>query len=81
MSMSKHIDISEYIKKRDKALITLDKEKLEELFTDTDTEIPEDEEVFWAGVHKARIQVTSMPETLKDESRMWLLANGYCEMI
>lgn len=75
------MEISDYVTKRNKALESLNKEELEKLFTGAGIEVPENEEVFWAGVHKARMQVTSMSDRLKEESAAWLLANGYHEMM
>jgi len=35
------------------------------------------DEVRLIAMHKARIEVTSMPEALKSESKQWLISRGY----
>lgn len=71
------MEIAEYVKKRDEALLSLDKEKLVELFKDAGVETPNDEQTFWAGVHLARLQVTAFSDLVKAESLGWLHANGF----
>lgn len=75
------MELTEYVERRNKALITLDKEQLTSLFKIAGVPIPEDEETFWAGIHKARIQVESMPSLLKTESKKWLEERGFSSSI
>lgn len=37
----------------------------------------ETESMFWAGVHKEILQISSAPPEVKDRSREWLIRNGY----
>ena len=53
--------ISEFAKKRNEVLFSLDKERILD-FCGGDA--PEDDEVFWAGVYKAICNITSTPPTL-----------------
>lgn len=71
------MEIKEFIERRNAALLSLDKGKIIDLFNETSTEIPEDETTFWAGVHMARLQVTSFSSEVKAESLGWLHANGF----
>lgn len=71
------MDIKTYETRRNEALLSLDKNKLEALFTEAGVDIPEDETLFWAGVHMARLQVPSFSAEMKAESLGWLHANGY----
>ena len=71
------MDIQEYVKKRDDAMLSLDRERIIALFNETKIEIPEDETTFWAGVHMARMEVKSFSAEVKAESLEWLHANGF----
>lgn len=70
--------IRDYVKRRNKALLSLDQEKMRELVLETGGEVPEDEKVFLAGMHIARLEVTSFSDEIKAQSLGWLHANGYC---
>lgn len=71
------IKMKEFIDRRDSALLSLNKEDLVALFNETAAGLPGSETIFWAAVHKARLQVTSFPDEVKAESRDWLHANGF----
>lgn len=71
------MDIHEYVKRRDAALLSLDKEKLVELFGLAGVEMPESDRDFWGGVHIARLQVRHFSDEVKAESLGWLHANGF----
>ena len=65
------------IKERDEALLSLDKDKIIKTFKKYGVCIPKDERIFWAGIHKARIEVLSFPEDVKNVSIKWLIENGF----
>ena len=70
--------IKNFIKQRNEALLSLDKDKIIALSEESGPyEIPEDESVFWAGVHKARLGVVSFSPEVKEESRNWLREHGF----
>ena len=71
------MNIAEYNKQRNKALLSLDKQELQRLAKENNTKIPEDEKVFWAGVHYARLNITSFSEEVKQVSHDWLIDNGF----
>jgi len=71
------MEISDYVKERNKALLSLDKAELESLFAKAGVKMPDDDIEFWAGVHIARLQVTTFSDEVKAESLGWLHANGY----
>lgn len=72
------MDIKEFIKQRDEALLSLNKEKIIALSESSGPyEVPDDENVFWAGVHKARLGVVTFSEEVKEESRSWLNKHGF----
>lgn len=39
--------------------------------------LEEDENMFWAGVHKEILQISSAPPEVKAKSKEWLITNGY----
>jgi hypothetical protein len=71
------MDIETFVKRRNDALISLKKDDIVALFNETGAAIPDDETTFWAGVHMARMQVTTFSDEIKAESLGWLHANGY----
>ncbi len=73
------MDIKEFIKQRNEALLSLDKEKILAVSKASGPSVlpPEDEKVFWAGVHYARLGVVDFSEEVKQESRAWLKNNGF----
>ena len=71
------MDTEIYVTRRNEALLSLDKNKLETLFTEAGVDIPEDETVFWAGIHMTQLQIPSFSAEVKAESLGWLHANGY----
>ena len=73
--------IKQFVKDRNEALLSLDKEKIISFLNKYGTPVPEKEIVFWAGVHKTRLEVTSFDESVKEVSRKWLRDNGFKEGI
>ena len=71
------MELEIYVKKRNSALLNLDIEELKNVFAEAGVDIPNSEIEFWAGVHRARLQVSSFPPCVKAESVEWLHANGY----
>jgi len=70
------------LRERDAALLSLDKDIIVRYFKKY--EIPydkSDDTVFWAAVHKARLQLDKMPEEAKVASRQWLNENGFKDTI
>lgn len=76
---SKSKRLSRYIEDRDKAVRSLDLEKFrkfQEKWSDVLTEWPGDE-VAEIAMHKMAVEITSMPEEIKEKARKWLLDRGY----
>jgi hypothetical protein len=77
------MDIKTFVEIRNEALLSLDKEKILNMIkvSNPNCKIPTVDDVFWAGVHKARIAVVDFPENIKNESRDWLSENGFSNEI
>ena len=71
------MSIKKFVKERNAALLSLNAGIIRETFARHGVEFPADDKVFWAGVHKARMEVVSFPETEKEISRKWLIKNGF----
>lgn len=65
--------IDDLIKMQREALLSLDAVKIIAYMRTYHIEIPDDPEVFWGMIHKARIAVDWMPEPEKEISRKWLI--------
>lgn len=78
--------MDEFIKDRDEAFASGDIEKVKAYCEKYDIEIPEDENIFKAGMHKAICNMYLMPDSkisLEQYNRSyeWLIANGYTPSI
>ena len=73
--------IRKWVKKRDAALLSLDKERIQRFCMENGTPIPKNEKVFWAGVHKAIVHMNAATEEQKQRSFEWLLLNGFSPFI
>ena len=71
-----NFNFDDFIRERNEALRTMDMGKILAYMFKYRIPAPNDETVFWAGLHKARCHITDMPEELKAESRAWLEAHG-----
>lgn len=71
-------NIKDFVKDRDEALLSLDKEKI--IKFSKKYGIPyttSNETVFWAGIHKAIIQLKSATNEQKLNSVNWLTEHGF----
>jgi len=66
-----------FVSERNAALRSLDKEKILAYAKKYQIELPREEEIFWAAVHKARLEITAMESAEKEVSRQWLKEHGY----
>lgn len=78
--------VSEFAKERDEAFLSGDKEKIIAYCKKYDIQVPEDEEVFWIGVHKAICNLFLAPEspiTIEqfNKSCDWLAEHGHSPSI
>ena len=78
--------MDEFIKDRDEAFASGDIEKVRAYCKKYDIKIPEDENIFKAGMHKAICNMYLMPDSkinLEQYNRSyeWLIANGYTPSI
>lgn len=73
-------DLDAFIRERNEALLSLDREKIEAHMRKYECPIPADDEMFWAGIHKARTAVKTFPEDERKKSRDWLADRGLSHM-
>ena len=70
--------ILDFVRDRDAALLSLDREKILAYFRKYHVRIPQNEKVLWASIHKARLSILcGIPESEKEKSRQWLRENGF----
>ena len=72
--------LNEFIKDRDTILSHLDKpdyQEIENYCKKYKIPMPSDSITILAGLHKARLQVTTIPKELKEKSKLWLKENGF----
>lgn len=74
--------MEDFIKERNEALLSLDKEKILAYGKKYNVKFPEDEKILWAGVHKAicnlyLIPVNKITKEQYEKSKEWLKENGF----
>jgi len=69
--------LRKYAEERDAALLSLDKKKIQMFLTNYGVPIPENEMVFWAGVHEAILHINAASAEQRINSVMWLYEHGF----
>lgn len=78
--------MDDFIKDRNEAFVSMDKEKILAYCKKYDITMPEDEDIFWAGVHKIvcnlfLIEDSPIPIEQYNKSYDWLKEHGYSPSI
>lgn len=71
------MNVKQFVKERDEALLSLDKERIVKFLNEYGATVPKDEMVFWAGVHKAICHLESANAGQKLNSMIWLVNHGF----
>ena len=74
-------ELRKFVKERNAALLSLDKEKIQKYCEKYGVPIPENEKVFWAGVHKSILHIDAGTDEQKQNSLKWLLENGFSPVL
>ena len=74
MSNNKLLD--RFVHDRNKALLSLDRKKIERFARKYGIHIPSSEEGFWRGVHKAICGINTFPFEVRQRSADWLFEHG-----
>ena len=69
--------LKKYVKERNKAMFSLDEKKIKAFCRKWGVPIPENENVFWAGVHKVILHTTASTDAQKAHSLLWLVMHGF----
>lgn len=73
----KRKNFEEFIRMRDTILLSLNKEKIMAFSKLCNIPMPEDDLVFWAGVHKAVLAIKSATPEQKLYSERWLTEHNF----
>jgi hypothetical protein len=71
------MNMSNFVKERDEAILSLDKDKIISYMKKYDIPINSNDLVFWASMHKAIMVMRSASKEQKENSSKWLKANGF----
>lgn len=71
--------MTEFVKERNEALFSLDKDKILACAEKYQVPMPTNELGFWGGVYKAILGITNAPEDKKQIARKWLREHGMSE--
>lgn len=69
--------MSNFVKERNEALLSLDKDKILAYCKKYGAPIPKNETVFWAGIHKAILGLNAATQEQKEKSAAWLVEHGF----
>lgn len=68
--------MQQFLKDRNDALLSMDKEKITAYLRKYGSPVAQSEEIFWAGVHKARTACLQLPTEERRKSKEWLAERG-----
>jgi hypothetical protein len=70
------MNYTSFVKERNKALLSLNRKKIERFAKKYGISMPDSEEAFWRGVHKAICNITNIPFEVRQKSADWLFEHG-----
>lgn len=70
------MSITEIMTERNAAFLALDEARIRAYCAIVGAKLPAEPVIFWAGIHKARMVITTMPESARATSREWLAEHG-----
>lgn len=73
--------IKSYVKERNEAFFSLDKDKIIAFCKKYNIPIPKNDLVFWAGIYKSILVITTAPQDLKEKAGKWLDEHGFSREI
>lgn len=73
-------EFEQFNQDRDEALLSLDRAKIEAFASRYGISMPEDDDTFWGGIHKARLHANALSEEEKEQSRQWLRKEGFSDI-
>lgn len=69
--------LNKYAKERNRAFLSLAEKKIRAFCKKWNLAVPQNEQAFWAGVHKVIYHTTAATAEQKANSAAWLLENGF----
>lgn len=63
------IDVKEFVKERNEALFSFDREKITSYLSKYGTQVPDNDDVFWGSVAKAVMSITNAPEDARQKAK------------
>lgn len=73
--------MKQFVKERNEALFSLNKEKITRYMNKYGTKVPDNELIFWAGVYKAICNITDAPREIKEKASEWLKSHCLSEKV
>lgn len=63
------IDVKEFVKERNEALFSFDREKITSCLSKYGQPVPDNDDVFWGSVAKAVMSITNAPEDARQKAK------------
>lgn len=67
----------EFLRERNDAILSMDEEKFHDLVRKYGITEPQEDIVFWAGIHKSILALNAASAEQKEASRTWLTEHGF----
>ena len=74
-------EIKAWVQERDEAMFSQDKDKIMTYLKKYNIPIPKNDLVFWAGIYKSILVITTAPQDLKEKAGKWLDEHGFSREI
>ena len=68
---------SNYAKERDEAMLSLDEKKIRDFCRKHNVSVSDNPIVFWGGVYKTVLAITSCPPEIRKKAEDWLDSHGF----
>ena len=67
------MDLKKFRKARNTALLSMDEKTIRKYARKYGIDMPKDDAIFWAAVHKARTACKDLPMEARTQSKRWLI--------
>lgn len=72
------IDMKKFVQERNEALLSMDEQKIRAYMKKYGVDFdPKNETVWWVGVHKAILGISSITPEQRERSEKWLVEHGF----
>ena len=71
------MSFDEFLRERNDAILSMDEEKIRDYDRKCGISEPQEDIIFWAGIHKSILALNAASEEQKTASKAWLTEHGF----